>query len=86
MFVYGIVVFLIFGLVTDVASTVMKTQVNDKLPEGERFSWWARNYSAVGRKYREFYPDSLLPDLARYSGWVCLFLLVAAVLSSFLQS
>jgi len=86
MFVFGIVAFLIFGLVTDATSTMMKMQVNDKLPEAERFSWWARNYSTIGRKYPEVYPDSLLPDLARYSGWVCIFLLAAAVLSSFFQS
>lgn len=86
MLIFGIVVFIICGLITDGTSTVMKIYVNEKLPDNERFSWWARNYSAISEKYREFYPDSLLPYLARYSGWACIFLFVAAILSSFFQT
>ena len=83
MFIYGIVVFLIFGAATSAASAVMKIQVNDRVPEDERFSWWSRNYTDVGRKYRELFPGSPLPDIARYSGWICLLLLAAGVLNSF---
>jgi len=86
MFLYGIVAFLVFGVVSNVSSAVMKIRVNERLPGSERFSWWSRNYSTVGRKYREFHPGSRLPDLARYSGWVCVFLLAAAIISSLLQA
>jgi len=85
MFMYGIIAFLIFGVVTNTASTVMKMQVNDRVSEDERFSWWSRNYAEVGRKHRELFPDSPLPDIARYSGWVCLLLLAAGVLVSLLE-
>ena len=85
MFMYGIIAFLIFGVVTSTASTVMKMQVNDRVSEDERFSWWSRNYAEVGRKHRELFPDSPLPDIARYSGWICLLLLAAGVLVSLLE-
>jgi hypothetical protein len=83
MFIYGIAAFLIFGVVTNASSTVMQMRVNDRVPEDERFSWWSRNYADVGRKYRELFPESPLPDIARYSGWICLLLLAAGVLISF---
>jgi hypothetical protein len=85
MFIYGIVAFLIFGVVTSASSTVMKMRVNDRVPEDERFSWWSRNYADVGRKYRQLFPDSVLPDIARYSGWISLLLLAAGVLNSFFE-
>ena len=85
MFIYGIIAFLIFGVATSAASTVMKIQVNDRVSEGERFSWWSRNYTEVGRKYRELFPGSPLPDIARYSGWICVLLFAAGGLSSFLE-
>jgi hypothetical protein len=85
MFIYGIIVFLIFGVVTSASSTVMKMRVNDRVPEDAQFSWWSRNYADVGRKYRELFPDSPLPDIARYSGWICLLVLAAGVLKSFFE-
>jgi hypothetical protein len=85
MFVLGIIAFLIFGVVSSTASTVMKMHVNDRVSEDERFSWWSRNYADVGRKYREFFPDSPLADIARYSGWMCLLLLAVGVVVSFLE-
>jgi hypothetical protein len=85
MFIYGIIAFLIFGAVSSTASTVMKMHVNDRVSEDERFSWWSRNYAEVGRKHRDLFPDSLLPDIARYSGWICLLLLAAGVLVSLVE-
>lgn len=85
MFIYGVIAFLIFGVVTSTASTVMQLRINDRVPEDERFSWWSRNYAEVGRKYREFFPNSPLPDIARYSGWMCLLLLAAGVFNSILD-
>jgi hypothetical protein len=85
MFVYGVIAFLVFGVVTSAASTVMQIRVNDRVPKDERFSWWSRNYAEVGRKHRELFPDSPLPDIARYSGWVCLLLLAIGVLNSLLD-
>ena len=85
MFVYGVIAFLIFGVVTNAASTVMKIQVNDRVSEDERFSWWAHNYAEVGRKHRELFPGSPLPAIARCSGWICLLLLAAGVFISILD-
>jgi hypothetical protein len=85
MFIYGIVVFLIFAVATSAASTVMKIQVNDRVLKDERFSWWSRDFTEVGRKYREFFPGSPLPDIAQYSGWICVLLFAAGVLSSFFE-
>jgi hypothetical protein len=84
MFIYRIVALVIFGAVTSASSTVMKMQVNDRVPEDERFSW-SRNYADVGRKYRQLFPDSLLPDIARCSGWICLLLLATGVRNSFFE-
>jgi hypothetical protein len=55
----------------------MKLRVNDTLQQSERFSWWNRDARAISRKYREFFPDSYLPDVERYSFW--LFLALFAV-------
>ena len=60
-------------------------QVNDRVSEDERFSWWSRNYAEVGRKYQELFPDSPLPDIAGYSGWICLLVLAVGVVVSFLE-
>jgi hypothetical protein len=80
--IFVIVAFIAFGLITDGTATIMKIRINEKLPQGERFSWWARNYSAVGQKYRELFPNSLLPDISRYSGWICVLLFVASIMAS----
>ena len=48
-------------LVSAVSDVVMKMQVNDKLPENDRFSWWNRDAWTVARRYQEFYPESFLP-------------------------
>ena len=85
MFVYGVIVFLVFGVLTSVTSTVMQIHVNDRVSENERFSWWSRNGAALARKHRELFPDSPLPDIARYSYWTCLLLFGIAVLISFLD-
>jgi len=56
--------FLVLGiLVNTVVSVLIQIQVNEKLPRNERFSWWTRQGFAVGRKHRQLYPESVLPDL-----------------------
>jgi hypothetical protein len=58
--------------VNNYADISMKIQVNQKLPEQARFSWWNRNSWAVARKYGEFYPDSNLPVIGQFSFWLCI--------------
>jgi hypothetical protein len=82
MFIYGVVAFLILAAVSSTASTMMKIRVNNELKKDERFSWWSRDYSDVGRKHRQLFPESSLPDIARFSAWMCLLLLAAAILIS----
>ena len=81
-----IVCFVVLGLVADVLFVIMKTTVNDRLPAGQKLSWWGHDFRQVNRNYREIYPDSNLPDLATalwYGLWV---LLVCAIaLSIYLQ-
>jgi hypothetical protein len=57
-------VFLVLGiLVNSVVSILIQIQVNEKLPQDERFSWWGHQSLDVGRKHRLLYPESVLPDL-----------------------
>jgi hypothetical protein len=68
--------------ITNCADIAMKLQVNEKLPAGERFSWWNRDGWKVSRKYEEFYPDSWLPLIAQIGFWLCIALLALALVSS----
>ena len=68
-------------VVNNYADISMKVQVNQRLPEQERFSWWSRSSWAVARKYAEFYPDSNLPLIGLSSFWLCI-VLGAAFLAS----
>jgi hypothetical protein len=58
-------------VVLNASGIVMQVRVNRILEEPERFSWVGRRNSiAVSRKYRELFPDSYLPKIARYSSWL----------------
>lgn len=65
-----------------ILSTWMKIRVNDELPENRQLSWWSRNYREVERVYREQHPDSIVPDLTRYGGYLVIALFVAMILVS----
>lgn len=43
----------------------MKVRVNEKQSKDERLSYWKREYSIVALKYRQLYPESRLPGIAR---------------------
>lgn len=73
-------------VVNNCADISMKIQVNQRLPEQERFSWWSRNSWAVSRKYGEFYPDSNLPLIGQFSFWVGVVLGAALVVSGLWNS
>jgi hypothetical protein len=68
-----------------ILSTWMKIRVNEELPEDRRLSWWSRNYRQVERIYREQHPDSIVPDLTRYGGYLTLALFAAIVLVRIIQ-
>lgn len=68
-------------IVSFVLSIVIKIQVNRKLPEDERFSWWSRGRFGVYGMHRELFPGSLLADIAQGSFWLGLLLLAAIVVS-----
>jgi len=82
MFIYLLIAFGVVGIVANVSTTMVKLQVNAKLPENERFSWWVHYTNEVGRRHRELFPDSALSDIALYSRLACLFLFVSIVLIS----
>jgi hypothetical protein len=76
-------------LVVDVLFVVMKTTVNGRLPEGQKLSWWRRDFREVKRNYRELYPDSSLPNVATalWYGLLSIFvvLMVSSALSIYLK-
>jgi hypothetical protein len=59
----------------------MKIRVNEQRVEGQQLSWWSRNFREVNRMYREQYPNSILPTLDRYLGYVLYALFAGAVLT-----
>ena len=74
---------LVLSIVVKIYSDfVMKIQVNERLPEEQRFSWWTRNSWKVARKYRELYPDSYLPLIGQCSFWLCLALGTTVLVNS----
>lgn len=85
MLIYLVVAICVVGLITNVAATAVKIQVNARLPKGEQFSWWAHYSSDVGRKHRELFPGSPLPGIARYGWWICLLLMGAMILVGVLK-
>jgi hypothetical protein len=80
MLVPLVVCFVVVGIALDVVSIWMKTRVNEGLPADRRLSWWSRNYRLVERIYGEQHPDSVLPDLSRYGGYLAVVLFVVTVL------
>ncbi len=68
-----------------ILSTWMKIRVNEELPEDRQLSWWSRNYRQVERIYREQHPDSIVPDLTRYGGYLALALFAAIILVGIIQ-
>jgi hypothetical protein len=86
IFAFELVGLIVCGTVTNVASMAMKLKVNSLLPNEERFSWWSQNFSEVGRKYLELFPGSMVPNITRYSRWACLALLLAMIVSGFVQN
>jgi uncharacterized iron-regulated membrane protein len=82
MVIVLIVCILAAGISLDALQIWMKRRVNENLPEDRRLSWWSRNYRQVERIYEERHPESILPGLSRYGGYLVLALLAAAVLVS----
>jgi len=72
----------VLGVPLDILSIWMKMRVNQALPENERLSWWSRNYWRVEDIYSEQDPDSILPKVSRYGGFLILALLIASFLLS----
>jgi hypothetical protein len=70
----------VFGIALDVLSIWMKTRVNEDLPRSSRLTWWSRNYRQVERIYGQQHPDSILPDLSRWGGYLVMALLASLIL------
>jgi len=83
MLIHEFGAFIVFAVITNVASFAVKMQVNSTVPREEQFSWWNWYTSEVGKKHRELFPGSSLPYVARYSYWICLLLFAAMILGSF---
>ncbi len=73
------------GIPLDGLQIWMKMRVNEGLPEGRRLTWWSRNYRQVERNYGEQHPDSVLPDLSRYGGYLVMALFAAMILVGMIQ-
>jgi hypothetical protein len=58
--------------VSSIASKMMTIVVNENPQAGHRLSWWGRDTSEVYIQYRERYPQSPLPVIARYSFRFCM--------------
>ncbi len=79
MFLVLFIVIAALGIPLNVIATVMHFRVNSVLPEGRRISWWARNFREVNRAYRQYFPDSVLPDIDQYGGYAVWGLLAALI-------
>jgi len=75
----------VFGIVTDGLSIWMKTRVNEELPEGSRLSWWSRDYRQINQSYGKLHPDSILPDLNGWCGYLVLALVGVLIVVGFIQ-
>jgi nitrate reductase gamma subunit len=84
MITYLFVAFAVILLVNVVSSTVVKIQVNKRLPEDEQFSWWSKSTSGIIKKHGELYPGSSLSDVSQYSGWAAIVFFVLIVLGNVL--
>jgi hypothetical protein len=85
MLVPLLICFLVFGIALDSLSAWMKMRVNEELPEDRRLSWWSRNYRQVNQVYGDQHPDSILPDLNRYGGYLVMALFAASILVGILS-
>jgi hypothetical protein len=85
MVVMLIVCILALGIPLDVLAMWMKVRVNETLPEDRRLSWWSRNYRQVEQIYGDQNPDSVLPDLSRYAGYLVMALFAALILAGIIQ-
>ena len=73
------------GVISNIISITMKIRVNGQRVEGQRLSWWSRDFREVNRKYREYYLSSILPDIDRYISYLVYALFAAVVLTGTLS-
>lgn len=78
MFLCLLIAFLGAAITCDTASVLARTQVNQKLPQEQRIKW-SRFSLAVGRKHREFFPDSSLASIIVWSFWATVVLFFAVL-------
>lgn len=77
-----LVCLLVLGLVSNAIFVTMKIRVNATRPDDQKLSWWSSGFREVNRAYREYDPDSVMPDLDQYGAYVLYALFAAMVLVS----
>jgi hypothetical protein len=81
MFVPLLICLLIVGVASNIISMTMKCRLIDDGVEAKRWSWWSRDFRMVNRTYREYYPNSIMPSIDRYVGYLVYALFAAVVLA-----
>lgn len=81
---FCVVGLVVAGVISDVATTLMKKRINEGLPDESKLAWWSRDYARVNRLYEGLHPESNLPDVARYSGYVAVGFFACLVLTALL--
>jgi hypothetical protein len=85
MLILLLICFVVAGIALDGINVWMKLRVNEALPKDQRLSWWSRDYRRINKFYEGQRPDSVLPDVSRFGGYLVLALFVATFAVSMLS-
>jgi hypothetical protein len=71
---YLLIAFVVFGVINNAILVRMKTRINSLT--GDKVSWWQKDFYL---RYGQISPESVLPAIARFSGWLCMGLVIAMI-------
>ena len=71
---YLLIAFVVFGVINNAVLVRMKIRINSLT--GDKVSWWQKDFY---RRYEQISPKSALPAIARFSGWLCMGLVIAMI-------
>jgi len=71
---YLLIAFVVFGAINNSVLVRMKIRINSLT--GDKVSWWQKDFY---RRYEQISPESVLPAIARISGWLCVGLVIAMI-------
>ena len=73
---YLLLAFVGFAVLNNAVLVAMKIRIYRSPGTISKVSWWQKDFYA---RFEQISPESVLPAIARFSGWMCIGLLIAMI-------